>query len=211
MEIKFISPEDLIPYVNNARVHSAEQVAQIAGAIKEFGFKSPIITDGENGVLAGHGRLKAALLLGLKEVPVIEAADLTESQRKAYILADNKIGDNSSFDFAMVKNELAFLEEMSFDLAVTGFNEFEIGAMDFGGDDSGVEYGGDTGEYEGESSSGEYEGGGDAGSPFSIQYTIVFDTEEQQAKWHAYVKDLKAKYPGFETIAQRIIADIADV
>ena len=98
LEIVNKSTEELIPYVNNARTHSDEQINQIAGSIKEFGFNNPILLDGENGVVAGHGRLLAAKKLGLKEVPCIELAHLTEAKKRAYILADNKIALNSGWD-----------------------------------------------------------------------------------------------------------------
>lgn len=127
--------DELIPYVNNARIHSDEQVAQIAASIKEFGFNVPIVTDGENGVLAGHGRLLAARKLGLATVPVIEAGHLSKAQRKAFILADNKIGDNSSFDFGIINLEMQELRESDFDLALTGFSDFEIETITAGGSD----------------------------------------------------------------------------
>ena len=82
---------ELIPYVNNSRTHSDEQVAQIAASIKEFGWTNPILVDGANGIIAGHGRLLAARKLGFKEVPTIELAGLSENQKKAYIIADNKL------------------------------------------------------------------------------------------------------------------------
>ena len=101
---------DLIPYVNNARTHSDEQVTQIASSIKEFGFNNPILTDGENGVIAGHGRLLAAKKLGLETVPTIELSGLSEAQKKAYILADNKIALNSGWDEEILKLELDDLQ-----------------------------------------------------------------------------------------------------
>lgn len=83
--------DELIPYVNNARTHSDDQVTQIASSIKEFGFNNPILTDGENGVIAGHGRLLAAKKLGMREVPTIELSGMSDAQKRAYILADNKL------------------------------------------------------------------------------------------------------------------------
>ncbi len=129
MKITYAPTSDLIPYVNNARVHSEEQVTQIASSIKEFGFLTPIITDGENGILAGHGRVMAAKLLGLEDLPTIKTENLTEAQRKAFILADNKIGDNSSFDFELVKIEMEGLKGHDFNLDVTGFSDFELEAI----------------------------------------------------------------------------------
>lgn len=117
---------DLIPYVNNARTHSDEQVTQIASSIKEFGFNNPILTDGENGVIAGHGRLLAAKKLGLETVPAIELAGLTEAQKKAYILADNKIALNSGWDEELLKIELDDLQLQGIDLETVGFSDEEL-------------------------------------------------------------------------------------
>ena len=118
--------DELIPYVNNARTHSDEQVTQIASSIKEFGFNNPILTDGENGVIAGHGRLLAAKKLGLETVPTIELAGLTEAQKKAYILADNKIALNSGWDEELLKIELDDLQLQGIDLETVGFSDEEL-------------------------------------------------------------------------------------
>ena len=98
--------ENLIPYARNARTHSDDQVAQIAASIKEFGWTNPILVDGEKGIIAGHGRLAAARKLGLKEIPVIELKHLSETQKKALILADNKLALNSGWDNEMLALEL---------------------------------------------------------------------------------------------------------
>lgn len=118
--------EDLIPYVNNARTHSDDQVTQIASSIKEFGFNNPILTDGENGVIAGHGRLLAAKKLGLETVPTIELSGLSEAQKKAYILADNKIALNSGWDEELLKIELDDLQLQGIDLETVGFSAEEL-------------------------------------------------------------------------------------
>ena len=91
MKIEQRAIESLIPYINNSRKHSDEQVAQIAASIKEFGWTNPILVDGNNGLIAGHGRLLAARKLGMAKVPVIELAHLSENQKKALIIADNKL------------------------------------------------------------------------------------------------------------------------
>ena len=116
--IKNIDVSKLIPYVNNARIHSKEQVDQIAASIKEFGFNNPILTDGDNGIVAGHGRVAAAKKLGLKKVPIIELDHLTPVQKKAYILADNRIQENSTWDEDLVKVELESLIEEGADVNV---------------------------------------------------------------------------------------------
>jgi DNA modification methylase len=120
---------ELIPYVNNARTHSDEQVIQIAASIKEFGFTNPVLIDGENGIIAGHGRLMAAKKLGMEEVPTIELSHLSEAQRKAYILADNKLALNSGWDNDLLAIEFADLNELGFDLELTGFTLDEIDAL----------------------------------------------------------------------------------
>jgi ParB-like chromosome segregation protein Spo0J len=122
---------DLIPYVNNARTHSDIQVNQIASSIKEFGFCNPVLIDGQNGIIAGHGRVLAAQKLCLKEVPTIELSHLTDTQRKAYILADNRLAELSGWDDELLKLELTGLELLEFDLALIGFDGLSIdGSVD---------------------------------------------------------------------------------
>lgn len=123
--------KDLIPYARNSRTHSDEQVAQIAASIKEFGFLNPIIVDGDNGIIAGHGRVLAAQRIGLEELPCIEAAHLTGAQRKAYIIADNKLALNADWDVDLLRIELDDLADAGFDLDLTGFDPDEL----TGGDD----------------------------------------------------------------------------
>lgn len=117
---------DLIPYARNARTHSDEQVAQIAASIKEFGWTNPILVDGENGIIAGHGRLAAARKLGNTEVPVIELTGLSEAQKRAYILADNKLALNAGWDIDLLAEELKELKDLDFDLELTGFSDKEL-------------------------------------------------------------------------------------
>ena len=118
--------DKIIPYASNSRTHSDEQVAQIAASIKEFGFNNPILLDGENGIIAGHGRLLAARKLGLDKVPTIELAHLTENQRKAYIIADNKLALNAGWDMEMLSLEMGDLKDEGFDLSLIGFDENEL-------------------------------------------------------------------------------------
>ena len=119
----------LIPYARNSRTHSDAQVAKIAASIREFGFLSPIIVDGDNGIIAGHGRLMAAQKLGLAEVPVIEASHLTEAQKRAYVIADNRLALDAGWDNDMLKVELADLKLADFDLTLTGFDLGELDAL----------------------------------------------------------------------------------
>jgi len=128
MQIKEVAVDKLIPYAKNSRTHSPEQVAQIAASIKEFGFRNPILVDGV-GIIAGHGRLMAAQKLGLDQVPTIDCSDMTESQKKAYIIADNKLALNAGWDNAMLTIELQDLEDEGFDLTLTGFDDKELDAL----------------------------------------------------------------------------------
>jgi len=120
---------ELIPYINNARTHSDEQIAQISASIKEFGWTNPILIDGENGIIAGHGRVAAARKLGMTEVPAIQLDGLSVTQKKALILADNKLALNAGWDDVLVAIELADLKEMDFDITLTGFSLDEFDAL----------------------------------------------------------------------------------
>ena len=126
LQIKEILIDELIPYANNARTHSDEQVAQIAASIKEFGWTNPILVDGKNGIIAGHGRLAAARKLKMVKVPAICIDSLSEPQRKALILADNKLALNASWDYELLKLEIEDLKEFNYDLELTGFDSSEL-------------------------------------------------------------------------------------
>ena len=126
IEVKYRKVEDLIPYVNNSRKHSDEQVAQIASSIKEFGWTNPILIDGTNSIIAGHGRLMAARKLKMEEVPTIELSHLTDTQRKALVIADNKLALNADWDNNLLTIELDELLKDGFALDILGFNEQEI-------------------------------------------------------------------------------------
>jgi len=126
MQIKEQKIDKLIPYVNNARTHSDEQVAQIAASIREFGFCNPVLVDKENNVIAGHGRLLAARKLEMDAVPTIRLEHLTEAQRKAYVLADNKLALNAGWDDELLKIELGELMDMDFEVDLLGFSDEEM-------------------------------------------------------------------------------------
>jgi len=130
MKIEQRKVESLIPYVNNSRKHSDEQIAQIAASIKEFGWTNPILVDGENGIIAGHGRLMAARKLDMDKVPVIELAHLTEPQRKALIIADNKLATNATWDEQILALEIENLKLLDFDLDLLGFDPSEFKSPD---------------------------------------------------------------------------------
>jgi len=129
INIDYRKTAELIPYAANSRTHSDEQVAQIAASIKEFGFTNPILTDGDSGIIAGHGRLMAARKLGLAEVPTIALVGLTAAQKRAYVIADNKLALNAGWDAALLSSEIAGLGEDGFDLSLLGFNENELAAL----------------------------------------------------------------------------------
>ena len=126
LEINYINTDVLIPYVNNSRTHSDKQVTEIASSIKEFGFTNPVLIDKENTIIAGHGRLLASKKLGLKEVPTILLENLTEAQKKAYIIADNKLALNAGWDEELLSIELKELDELGYDTSLTGFSEDEL-------------------------------------------------------------------------------------
>lgn len=128
-KIEQLSVDALIPYSNNARTHSDDQVTQIASSIKEFGFNNPILVDKTNGVIAGHGRLMAAKKLGMDTVPCIKLEHLTDAQRKAFILADNKIALNSGWDYELLKVEVENLSDEDFRLELLGFDVNELNTI----------------------------------------------------------------------------------
>lgn len=129
LQIQYRSIESLIPYARNARTHSEEQVAQIAASIREFGFNNPVLVDGHRGVIAGHGRILAARKLDMTQLPVIELAHLTETQKRAFILAENKLTERAGWDSELLSLELADLQEAGFDLELTGFDDGEIQSL----------------------------------------------------------------------------------
>lgn len=124
--IEMWSVSRLIPYDRNPRTHSEAQIEQICASIRQFGFVNPVIVDGSDGILAGHGRMKAAMKLGMTEVPVIPVDHLSPEQRKAYIIADNKLAENAGWDMDLLKEEIDSLSEADFSTDVLGFSEKEL-------------------------------------------------------------------------------------
>ena len=133
-EMQLVDIDKLIPYVNNARTHSKEQITKLRSSLREFGFINPIIIDENFNVIAGHGRICAAKEEGIKEVPCVFADHLTEAQKKAYIIADNRMAEDSGWDEELLKVEMEALQDMGFDLSMTGFDESEL--ADLFGDDT---------------------------------------------------------------------------
>jgi len=126
LEVRYLPIADLIPYARNSRTHSDEQVGQIAASIKEFGFTNPVLIDEEGGIIAGHGRVMAAGRLKLAEVPTITLTGLTSAQKRAYIIADNRLPLNAGWDFEMLAVELDDLRDQDFDLGLLGFSSQEL-------------------------------------------------------------------------------------
>ena len=118
--------ESLVAYARNARTHSPAQLEKLQASLREFGWTNPILVDGSHGIIAGHGRLAAARKLGLSEVPVIELGHLSPSQKRAYVIADNRLALDAGWDEEMLATELAELTESGYDLALTGFSNEEI-------------------------------------------------------------------------------------
>ena len=125
--------DKLKPYENNARTHSPEQIEKIAKSIEQFGFINPVLIDGDYGIIAGHGRVEGAKQLGMTEVPCIFVEDLTETQKRAYILADNKLTLDAGWDDLILKEELQALEDLNFDITLTGFEEYDISDINIDG------------------------------------------------------------------------------
>lgn len=129
LKITYVAPDSLTAFSGNARTHSENQVAQIAESIRQFGFVNPVLVDEAGGVIAGHGRLMAAAMLGMEQVPVIRIGHLSERERRALVLADNKIALNAGWDLSKLSSELDALIDMGFDVGLTGFDEQEIDAL----------------------------------------------------------------------------------
>lgn len=127
--IETLNISELIPYARNARTHSEAQVAQIAASIREFGFTNPVLIDGDGGIIAGHGRVLAARKLGLETVPTIRLDYMTEAQKRAYVIADNKLALNAGWDDELLSLELGELDEAGFDLSLTGFTDDELAKL----------------------------------------------------------------------------------
>ena len=126
LEIQYIATDNLIPYINNSRTHSEAQIHQITASIVEFGFTNPVLIDEKGMIIAGHGRVEAAKVLGIDEIPTITLKGLTDIQRQAYVIADNKLSLNSDWDYENLRQEIENLTETDFDIDLIGFSEVEI-------------------------------------------------------------------------------------
>lgn len=128
---------DLLPYAKNSRLHSPDQIALIAKLITEFGWTNPVLTDGKNGIVAGHGRVMAAKRLGLKRVPTIDLSHLTEEQKQAYVIADNRSAEWAAWSEDLLVQELGELAELGYDLTLTGWTQKDLEALLHESDDAG--------------------------------------------------------------------------
>jgi len=124
--LELIAIDKLIPYANNARTHSNDQIKKIQASLREFGFVNPVLIDKDCGIIAGHGRVEAAKREGMTEVPCVWVEHLTEAQKKAYILADNRIAEDAGWDMEVLKVELEGLQDINFDIDLIGFDNEEI-------------------------------------------------------------------------------------
>jgi DNA modification methylase len=129
MQIEFVSPAELVSFWNNARTHSKRQIKQLAKSIERFGFTNPILVDDKKTILAGHGRLEAAKLLGLEQVPIVRLSKLTDVEKRAYVLADNRLAEQAGWDKGVLRHELEVLIDLDFDIELTGFTTADIDSL----------------------------------------------------------------------------------
>jgi len=129
LTIKYKKTSDLVPYANNSRLHDETQLGQLVASINEFGFTNPVLLDGANGIIAGHGRVMAANALGLETVPTIELQHLTDEQKAAYVIADNKLAQNAKWDDEILRLELQSLSDADYDLSILGFDEASLSRL----------------------------------------------------------------------------------
>lgn len=180
LQIDYRATDTLIPYARNSRTHSDAQVAQIAASIREFGFTNPVLVDADGGIIAGHGRVLAARKLGLAEVPTICLGHLTETQRRAYVIADNKLALNAGWDEQMLAVELLELQQQDYDLSLTGFSEDELADL--------------LPEDAEDASEGEPDRPGFLGERFGVPPFSILDTrqgywQERKRKWLDVIGD----------------------
>ena len=129
LKIEYVATDDLIPYIHNSRTHSESQIKQIASSIREFGFTNPILIDDQGTIIAGHGRVMAAKILQLDKVPTITLDALSDAQRKAYVIADNKLALNAEWDTEVLLAEIESLQDLNFDTQLLGFSADELAEM----------------------------------------------------------------------------------
>lgn len=215
MNIEQKPTKDIFPYTNNPRIND-EAVDTVVSSIKEFGFQVPIIVDVNNVIIAGHTRWQAAQKLGMETVPTIVATNLSDIKARAYRIMDNKSAEKSRWDLDKLLVEFEDLETLNCNMEALGFDLIEIEKikLDFesqGGyvynpaSDDAPPF--EPSEYNSTGSSADESSSKKVGAPV-IQYTIVFNDEDEQALWYGYLRHLKTKYPETTTISERLIEDI---
>ena len=194
MKIEMWPIKKVTPYARNPRKND-RAVAKVAASLAEFGFRQPIVVDEQGVIIVGHTRFDAAQRLGMAKVPVHVAVGLTPGQVKAYRLTDNRVHEDSEWDGELLKIEMQDLKAMEFDLELTGFEGWELKDME---ECTGPVVGDGTGAD-----------GSDKPQPI-IAFTLVFETQEQQAAWFAFVKHLRDTLPDMETIGARLKKFVED-
>lgn len=190
MKIEMFHVEQLKPYVRNNKRHGEEQIERLIKSIAQFGFNQPIVVDENCVILVGHGRYEAAKRMNLQSIPVLVKVGLSEKQKKAYRIIDNKLSDQGEYDEEALTVELMELESMDFDMASFGID------LSHGGTDDDDESGQSIKEK---------------GVGYKIEYTMVFDDEAQQDAWFKLLKILKQRYPYLVTTGQRMEAYVTDI
>ena len=184
LRVEYRALGSLIPYARNSRTHSRLQIRQIADSIQRFGWTNPILVDGENGIIAGHGRLAAAKLLKMAMVPVIELSGLNEAQKRAYVIADNQLAIDSGWDKDILGAEVTALKNADFDMKLLGFADIDAIIASVGEPDPPK--------------------GNGSGRP-SRQYNIIFEDDGQRKVWFDFTRKLKGDYPDIETLGARLL------
>jgi hypothetical protein len=192
-EVVEIPISDLKPFPHNPTTHSDDQIAILVASIQEYGFRGSITVDDTHTILAGHGRVEAAKLCGLDKLPCMIAEGLSNAQKQAYVIADNKIAQMAGLDVGILEMAIDNLIDDNFDIDLTGYKEWEIAQLLEDAKGGSSEGGGD-------------EGNGSGGPVVSI--TLVFDNEQQKEKWYAFLRILKQQYPDALTAAQRLVEHI---
>jgi ParB-like chromosome segregation protein Spo0J len=185
IEIVYRPIETLSPWPNNPRTHSDDQIAVLVASIQEYGFTNPLLIDEDHVILAGHGRIEAADLAGLKEVPTVMLEGLSDDQKRAYVIADNKLALTADWDLDALEQEFRKLIESDFDMDLTGFADYEIKNL---------------------LENADKDAGGDGEDDFNdpiIQYNIVFDDERQQERWYAFMRLVREQFAG-DTFAESL-------
>jgi len=194
IKIEWVDPGNLVPYEKNPRKHEDDQVDEIVRQISVGGWDVPIVTDENLVIIKGHGRRLAALKMGLEEVPVIRRHGLSDEEKIAIRIGDNKVGELSDWDKDLLSFELGTLDRAGFDLSATSLTDLELDELTPA---EGLE---DEGLPEPDGA-----GGGSKDKNFTIQYTLIFNTLEEQQEWFEFLGRCKSEYPGKETVAQRVL------